>query len=229
MKITTIAGRRCLIYAEGRAEYVLIQPTGAHEADSLADEYSLIKSSTDKNFALVAVTVDDWNRELSPWSARQAFGDEPFGDGAEETLEYIAGKLIPALSEYVDIAPGAKLILGGYSLAGLFSLWCAYRNRTDVFSAVAACSPSVWLDGWMDFAEAKVPEVRNIYLSLGSKEHRTRNPMLKTVRDCIIRQNELLCGSGINARLEFNPGNHFQDNSARLAKGFVWCIDNCKN
>ncbi len=225
MFTTTIAGKNCRIFAEGRADYILIQPTGEHESDSLALEYSLIKSSSNKSPALAAFAVDDWNRELSPWSARAAFGDEPFGDGAAATLDYITGGLLTSLGGSIDISPDAKLILGGYSLAGLFCLWCAYK--TDLFSAVAACSPSVWIDGWMDFAEGTASLVQNIYLSLGTKEHRTRNPMLKTVRDSIVRQHEYLCSSGVNAHLEFNPGNHFQDNAARLAKGFLWCIDNC--
>ena len=41
-----------------------------------------------------------------------------------------------------------KLYLGGYSLAGFFSLWAAYQ--TDRFAGVAAVSPSVWFPGWMD-------------------------------------------------------------------------------
>ncbi len=212
-----------IIYpAATAAEYVLLQPAGAHETDALADEYRLITSAAHAPAALASFPISDWNAELSPWTVKPAFGFPPFGDGAQKTLDYITDSLIPSLPERLDLSPDAKFSLGGYSLAGLFSLWCAYQ--TDVFSAVAACSPSVWIDGWMDYATSNRPLVRKIYLSLGTKEHRTRNPILKNVRDCIVRQHEILCGCGVDTKLEFNPGNHFQDNAKRLAKGFLWCI-----
>ena len=43
-------------------------------------------------------------------------------------------------------------IIGGYSLGGLFALWAA-RN-TDAFTAVAAASPSLWINGWGEYAAA---------------------------------------------------------------------------
>ncbi len=218
-----IGEKQCRIWAEGEAEYILVQPTGQHELEALEDECRHIRLASEKNFAFVSIAVDDWNKELSPWRARQAFGGEPFGEGAEKTLTYMTDKLIPSLDEQIEIRHEARYILGGYSLAGLFSLWSAYQ--TSVFSAIAACSPSVWLDNWMDYAETHHPMVRNIYLSLGNKEHKTRNPMLRSVRDCIVRQHEILQNSGINTQLEMNSGNHFQENMERLVKGFLWCLN----
>ena len=113
-------------------------------------------------------------------------------------------------------------LLGGYSLAGLFSLWAAYQ--TDAFSGIAAASPSVWFPGWMEYAEKNEPKARRMYLSLGDKEERTRNPVLRQVGQCIRRQYDLLIQSGIPATLEWNDGNHFQDADIRCAKGFAWLI-----
>lgn len=221
MKEIMIQNRKCRIFAESKAEYILIHPTGQHEIDSLSTEYEMLKSGTDRSFSLVTFEVKNWNDELSPWKAKQAFGDELFGDGAENTLKFITDELIPSLQEYMN--PDTKIILGGYSLAGLFSLWSAYR--TDIFHAVAACSPSVWLENWIEYVHECSPMSSNIYISIGNKEHKTRNSMLRNVKNNIEEQYEVLLNSGINTVLEINSGNHFQDNTERLVKGFLWCIE----
>lgn len=221
MKGTIIQSRKCRIFAESKAEYILIHPTGQHEIEGLESEYELLKSGTDKSFALVSFEVKNWNEELSPWKAKQAFGDELFGEGAENTLHFIKNDLIPSLKEYINAE--TKIILGGYSLAGLFSLWSAYQ--TNIFSAVAACSPSVWLENWIEFANENTPLSSKIYLSIGNKEHKTRNPILRNVKNNIEEQYEMLKKSGINTTLQINSGNHFQDNTERLFKGFLWCIE----
>ena len=114
-------------------------------------------------------------------------------------------------------------VLGGYSLAGLFSLWAAYQ--TNAFRAVAACSPSVWFDDWDTYIAAHEPKTSYVYLSLGNKEHKTRNPLLRTGKARILAQAERLTQCGVNTTLEWNSGNHFQDNAARTAKGFLWCAE----
>ena len=72
------------------------------------------------------------NTSLSPWKAPAVFGNEDFGDGAEETL----GELKKLLDD-----PAKKYYLCGYSMAGLFALWA--DSRLDGISGVAAVSPSV--------------------------------------------------------------------------------------
>lgn len=220
MKEHRINNRKCRIFAENKAEYLLIHPTGQHELDGLEAEYEMLKVGTDKRIALISLEVKSWNDELSPWKAKQAFGDAVFGDGAEATLHFITNELIPSLKEYQN--SDTKILLGGYSLAGIFSLWSAYQ--TELFSAVAACSPSVWIDGWTAFIQNHTPKSQNIYLSIGSKEHKTRNPMLRNGKKHIEKQYEILHNSGITTTLEINSGNHFQENTERLVKGFLWCI-----
>ena len=118
------------------------------------------------------------------------------------------------------------IVLGGYSLAGFFALWAAYQ--TDRFEAVMAASPSVWFPGWLGYAETYKPKANAIYLSLGSKEEKTRHPVMRTVGDCIRRQAELLEAGQISHVLEWNPGNHFLDADLRCAKGFSWCLRHLK-
>ena len=98
-------------------------------------------------------------------------------------------------------------------------------NQTDRFAAVAAVSPSVWFPEWIEYAETHSPLVRKIYLSLGDKEEKTKNPLMAQVGKCICRQEELLAAQGINTILEWNPGNHFQHTDERIAKGFAWLIN----
>ena len=118
---------------------------------------------------------------------------------------------------------GRERILGGYSLAALFAIWCTYES--DSFNGIAAASPSVWYPGWMDFVRAHSPKARKIYLSLGDKEFKSRNKTMATVEDCIRGYADILSDTeGITTTLEWNPGNHFVDADRRTAKAFLWTM-----
>lgn len=69
----------------------IIQPVDEHESGMLETEIGEIKRLTDEEpFLLVAVLIDEWNKELSPWDAPAVFGKEDFGCGAADTLSFIA-------------------------------------------------------------------------------------------------------------------------------------------
>lgn len=183
----TIGGKRCYIYDSGPSDALLIQPVDDHDIEVLDNEAAEIEKLADRTgFTLAAFKVDDWNKDLSPWEAPPVFGDEGFAGGAEEILGYVTDTLVPELTDDRDV----KLFIGGYSLAGFFALWAAYK--TDIFSGVAAASPSVWFPGWMDFAENNKIKAARVYLSLGDKEQKTRNPVMRIVGDNIRKQHELL-------------------------------------
>ena len=61
-----------------------------------------------------------------------------------------------------------------------------------------------------------------IYLSLGDREEKAKNPVMARVGECIRRQHSLLDGRGIDTVLEWNPGNHFMDAPRRTARAFAW-------
>ncbi len=166
--------------------------------------------------------VGSWNDELSPWSAEAVFKNQPFSGRAQETLEFVTDVFVPELVKRYGLPADAKVIIGGYSLAGLFSLWAAYR--TDIFYAVAAVSPSVWFPGWIEFAQENHVHSDKIYLSLGNREERTNNRVMSRVGDNIRLQKEIFDGQGIPSVLEWNEGNHFRDVEERVAKGFLWTI-----
>ena len=219
-----IDSKKCIGYITDTAKYLLIQPVDEHDIEVLDNEVAEIKKNTEKQFSLIAFKIEYWNNELSPWKAPPAFGNKSFGSGSRETLEFIESRLIPTVKEKYDFSDDVKVILGGYSLAGLFSLWSAYKSNT--FLGIAAASPSVWFSGWEEFMNNNTPLSNIIYLSLGDTEEKTKNKVMSAVGDNIRKQKELLKNDNINTILEWNKGGHFSDSDLRVAKAFVWCIEN---
>ena len=214
----TISSKKCFIYPSDNASICLIQPVDERDSELLDKEVEEIKSLTDKPFVFVAFLIEDWNKELSPWEAPAVFGKDNFGSDANETLLYITDRLIPYIKyEYSGIT---DFYLGGYSLAGLFSLWTGYQ--TDSFKGVAGVSPSVWFPGWDSFIKSNEMKAARTFLSLGDREEKTRNKVVATVGDRIKMQYDNLYNDCV---LEWNSGNHFADPDKRTAKGFAWLIN----
>jgi predicted alpha/beta superfamily hydrolase len=159
------------------------------------------------------VKIADWNRELSPWEAPPVFGKEGFGGGAEETL----AEILPLCGE-----EGKRCFLGGYSLAGLFALWAVCR--TERFEGAAAASPSVWFPGFTDYVKAHGIRCSRVYLSLGDREEKTRNPVMAAVGERIRELYAWLAAYGTDCVLEWNPGNHFREPELRTARAFAWLL-----
>ncbi|MBR6089453.1 MAG: hypothetical protein IKP86_05940, partial [Anaerolineaceae bacterium] len=173
----------------------------------------IIRKLTGDNFRLLTVKVERWNDDLSPWQAPPVFGDEGFGGDAADTLTEILN-----LTNDKD----KKYYIGGYSLAGLFSMWAAFQ--ADVFSGVAAASPSVWFPGFLNYMKSNEILTGEVYLSLGDREEKTRSPVMATVGDRIREAYEHLSGKGVSCILEWNHGNHFKDPDLRTAKAFSWLL-----
>lgn len=200
-------------FGKADSSNILIQMVDDHDMAVIESEVSLIKELAGDDFRLIALKVNDWNRDLSPWEAPPVFGNEAFGGGAEETLSEVLTETQDKTKNY---------FIGGYSLAGLFALWAAYR--TDVFRGVAAASPSIWFPGFDEFMKANKIMTDKVYLSLGDKEEKTRNQVMATVGDRIREAHEYLTEKGIDCVLEWNQGNHFRDADVRTAKAFAWVL-----
>lgn len=221
--IYSIDGRACLLYSTGKPVYILVQPVDDHDREVLDEQVTAIADASPYPFVFVAFPVTDWNRELSPWDGPAVFGPDDFGHGAAETLHFVEQELLPAVRTQFHLSDAVPVILGGYSLAALFSLWSAWQ--TSAFSAVAAASPSVWFPGWPEYANQWQPMTKAVYLSLGDREERTRKPVMATVGDRIRQLHahlEML--PRIQTTLEWNKGNHFQHTGQRCAKAFAWCM-----
>ena len=205
----------CFYFGNPDAGKVLIQPVDEHDLEVLESEFNIIKTLTDTDFYLIAAKVGNWNTDLSPWKAPAVFGNEDFGEGAGEFLK----ALLPLCSD------GQKTYyIGGYSLAALFALWAAYQ--TDSFKAVAAASPSMWFPNFTEYMEKSSLRAEAVYLSLGDKEAKARNPVMATVADKIEEAKKILENGGIRTTLEWNQGNHFKESDLRTAKAFAWVLNN---
>ena len=202
-------------YGNPEADTVLIQPTGEHEMASLENEVREIEKRTSKEFRFIETKVENWNDDLSPWKAPAVFKTEDFCGGASKTLENIIA---------LCADKNRKYYIGGYSLAGLFALWAACQ--TDIFSGVAAASPSVWFPGFIDYMKTYKMKSQNVYLSLGDREEKTRNPVIAQIGNCIKEEYRCLLENGINCILEWNKGNHFKEADIRTAKAFAWILNN---
>lgn len=201
-------------FGNPQSDIVLIQPVDDHDLEGIENEYAKIVRNSGKSICLKAVKIEDWNSDLSPWKAPAVFGKEGFGEGAAKTLEEVLKLCVDKSKTYY---------IGGYSLAGLFALWAAYE--TDVFSGVAAASPSMWFPDFDEYMAQKEIKTDTVYLSLGDKEEKARNPIMATVGDKIRKAYALLKEQDVNCTLEWNEGNHFKDADIRTAKGFVWVMN----
>ena len=90
-----IDGKRCFIYQDESAEICLIQPVDERDLESLDSEIEWIKQFSSTPFTLVAILIEDWNEELSPWAAPAVIGKQSFGTGANQTLSFITDALVP--------------------------------------------------------------------------------------------------------------------------------------
>ena len=217
-----IGNKPCRIYGGANAEYLLLQMTGEHELQSMDYEVAAIAQSS-QNFLFAAIPVESWNDELSLWEAPAVWGKESFGGNAADTLRFLTEQVIPSLKQQFDLPENVKIILGGYSLAGLFALWAS--TQTDLFYGVAAASPSVWFPGWMEFEQQRPIQTQHIYLSLGDKEEHTKSAVMAVVGDNIRTLHSQLIARGADCTFEWNSGGHFKDADLRTAKAFRWVME----
>jgi hypothetical protein len=82
----------------------------------------------------------------------------------------------------------------------------------------------MWFPGFLEYMEKENIKTGHVYLSLGDREEKTKNPVMATVGDRIKKAQMLLTDRGIECVLEWNEGNHFKDPDKRTAKAFSWLI-----
>ena len=225
-KQVRIGDRPCRIYGTDCAEYLLLQMTDEHELQNMDSEVEAIAQGSAHSFLFAAVLVNSWNDELSPWEAPAVWGKESFDGNAADTLRFLTEQVIPTLKKQFALPENVRIILGGYSLAGLFALWAS--TQTALFSSVAAASPSVWFPGWMEFERQCPIQAQHIYLSLGDREERTRSATMAAVGGNISTMYRELSERGKNCSLEWNIGEHFKDADLRTARAFRWVMEDMR-
>ena len=118
-----------------------------------------------------------------------------------------------------------EIFITGYSLSGLFAL-CSIYN-TDIFDGAVCCSGSLWFPGWVEFMQKnRIKKKSLVYLSLGGKEEKTKNPLMAPVGINTRKQLSIFKKDSLikSVTLEMNPGGHFADTAMRVAKGINWIL-----
>lgn len=180
------------------------------------------------NFILVTVSSLNWNDEMTPWEAPSLNKKEPtFKGQADNYLNELINDIIPKVKEYLNDLniKIREYIIAGYSLAGLFALYSAYK--IDIFSKVVSASGSLWYPNFLNFVKENniSKNITKIYLSLGSKESKTKNETLKTVEENTKELEKIYKSQNIKTIYEKNEGNHFKDVPLRIAKGLKWILE----
>lgn len=180
------------------------------------------------DYVLAIVSNLNWNDDMTPWEAPNLNKKESaFKGKADNYLNELINNIIPKVKEYLD-SVNIKIkeyIIAGYSLAGLFAIYSAYK--TDVFSKIVSASGSLWYPNFLNFVKENdiSRNITKIYLSLGSKESKTKNETLKTVETNTKEIEKIYKNKNISTIYEENEGNHFQDAPLRIAKGIKWILE----
>lgn len=226
-EIITIASTQCKLFATPQPEFLLVQPSARHEekGDGVAREMQMLQQLSPCGFVMATFDTCEWARALMPWHDDAVSRHEEVGLHSRDTLCFILNELLPVLRSRYGNLP---CIIGGYSLGGLFALWAA--RETDAFCAVAAASPSLWIEGWILYAQAHPLLAKCAYLSLGDREEHCRNQRMCRIGDCVRLEHELLRMQLVesNTTLQWNPGGHFGEEAERTAKAFAWCMNRIK-
>ena len=228
-----MVGRRQNEFFFGRAKKSrCIRKCRAEQAGDLS-EYLWARGSADlsvfdrhrcQDFSLVAVSKLEWNHDMVPWDIPPIFKNgASYTSGADEYLRLLINQIIPKAESLLQGTPAWRGI-AGYSLAGLFALYSIYQ--TDAFSRVASVSGSLWFPGIKEYVVSRTPVKKpaDIFFSLGDRECRTQNSLLRCVQQNTESIERYYHEQGIDTTFQLNPGNHFKDVVQRTATGLQWLL-----
>ena len=195
-------------YGNPDSSTVLLQMVDDHDLAVIENEVAAIRNMAD-DFRLLAVKVKNWNLDLSRrvrkrglrrWRGENTGCCAGFMLGRQQTV--LCGRLFFGRSVcFVGGVSDGRVCRGGGGVAfGLVSRFCGLHGR--------AC------------------DKMRVYLSLGDREEKVRNPVMAAVGENIRRAYDCLAGQGVDCVLEWNRGNHFTEPDIRTAKAFAWLIGN---
>ena len=169
----------------------------------------------------VIISDLDWNRDMVPWDIPP---NNAFHGGADAYLRLLTANIIPKAESTLSARPLWRGI-AGYSLAGLFALYAIYQS--DTFARAASISGSLWFPGIKEFCLSHEPmrTPDHLYFSLGSKEHKTRNQMIRAVQENTEAIVDHARKQGIGTTFQLNPGSHYTDVIKRCADGIQWLLE----
>lgn len=222
MRTFSIEGKDVTVFPSGEPEApVIYLNTFAQEGQRV---YEALLDSGCPAFTLVAVAGLDWDHDMAPWDCPSPFKNaRPCTGGADVYLQILVEKILPAAENGLPAAPLWRGI-AGYSLAGLFAVYAIYR--TDVFSRVGSMSGSLWFPGIKEYLLTQEPLRRPdcAYFSLGDRESRTRNPVLRSVQSNTEEIQAFFERKGVDTVFHQNAGNHYDHAAQRTADGIAWLL-----
>lgn len=200
--------------------------------------FNLVKSKCSNNkldnFIILTISNFSWNDDLSPYYQEDVFKNKyssDFKGKGDIFLNKIVNDILPKVREYLFLKHNIKLSnigIGGYSLAGLFALYSLYQ--VDIFSFALINSASLWFNNFIKYIKAnKISKnVSNIYISLGNKEHLTKNSTLSKIKDLtleVVNYLSSLDDHKIKICYKENEGNHFKNNDLRVADSIIYIVN----
>jgi len=194
------------------SDWLFVLPTFSE--NGLPDDLQKSWPENAPGFTLALIPVD-WNRELSPWPY-EGGGRLSFAGEGERLLDFLP---------HLSLGDFAQRALVGYSLAGLFALW-AMTMGAD-FSAFGSCSGSLWYPGFTEHLEKHPPQKPcRVYLSLGEREERAKNPLFAAVGSATRRTAEILKNAPLctESTLVMHEGGHGTDANGRITACIQWLI-----
>lgn len=212
---------QCHLYeGEGTLPLVVV-PYLQGDGLSLKNACDVLKTAP---FHLLVVNHDDWNDAYSPWQLPSPFeqGVSFRGEGAK-TLASLADTVLVQVDARLQGRVSTRALVG-YSMAGLFALYGAVVS--EAFSMGASVSGSLWAEGLEDFLQKALPKARltHFYFSLGTKERKSRNPVLAPLAAQTEAAVRMLEDAGIQTTYALNPGNHFTEPDLRTARAIQWLL-----
>lgn len=177
---------------------------------------------------IIAYETTCWNSAFSPWVFKDVDNKYNFEGQAKSTLEQILN--FKHHFECTYEFSNSISLLCGYSLCGLFCLWCL--SDSAEFQGAISCSGSLWYPGWIEYIKEHLYSYKSkfIYLSLGKKEcgFSGSTSIMKDVESNTRLTYQLIKEINSNNDLtifELNNGGHFTDQTERIFKGIMRSLE----
>lgn len=135
--------------------------------------------------ALTLVTINslDWDRDMAPWDSPAVFKSAaPFTGGADDYLRFLIERLFPLQNGTRWTRPPC-VVSRGIPWQGCSQ---CMLSITQLCSPVwASASGSLWFPGFREYVLSHAPlhQPDCVYFSLGDRENKTRDSVLRTVQE----------------------------------------------
>jgi len=214
--IFTGLGYRYSAYGEEDAPILIL-----HHGDEEEDYSSYEDYFKAHQILFIKIQGNKWERDFSPFPCSKVFrGGKDFQGGAERYRKKFVSEVVPFLLVHYSLTPD-RIILSGYSLAGLFAL---YASQCSLFTDINSVSGSLWFPDYVESLKMQKVYANNIYLSIGDRESVSRSPILQTGVEKQKKAYQELVAKKKNVTLVLEKGGHFDNPEKRVLHGIEWLL-----